>query len=175
MVCFLLVAGSQIRCAFPKTFAYSTISNQTHINFKPYDYDSLNFFQNKNLIGCISFSNSLTCRILHLTPNISIGENPNKARTPQSSDSVHSDQEISQRENEKLDTLEKEEDTVVSGDQHATESECVDVKPQSLLQRFKQTYQEYGKVLIGVHVFTSCIWATAFYYAAVRLVRQAFV
>lgn len=46
--------------------------------------------------------------------------------------------------------------------------EIVDQKPQGLLQRFRQTYKEYGKVLVGVHIFTSCIWATSFYYVAVR-------
>ena len=33
--------------------------------------------------------------------------------------------------------------------------------------RFKLAYKEYGKVLIGVHVVTSCVWFGGFYYTAV--------
>lgn len=106
---------------------------------------------------------------MHLTPNISIGEDPSKSKNRQANESVVSDQQGKhQKGDEKLDTLEKEQDSALSDDQHTTESENADVKPQGLLQRFKQTYKEYGKILIGVHVFTSCIWGTAFYYAAAR-------
>ncbi|XP_033754795.1 protein FAM210A-like [Pecten maximus] len=33
----------------------------------------------------------------------------------------------------------------------------------SLVQRFKKTYKEHGKVLIGVHLLTSCVWFGSFY------------
>ena len=35
-----------------------------------------------------------------------------------------------------------------------------------LFQRFKDAYKEYGKVLIGVHAVTSCMWYGGFYYMA---------
>jgi len=160
-----LYKASDVR--FPKTFTYSTLSPRTLINWQPCESHSLNFFQNQKPIGCSSFPNALSCRILHLTPNVSIGEAPSKAKTPQTNENVGSDQGKNQRENKKLDAFEKEQDSALSDGQHATESENADAKPLGLMQRFKQTYKEYGKVLIGVHVFTSCLWATGFYYAAV--------
>ncbi|XP_060081855.1 protein FAM210A-like [Ylistrum balloti] len=33
----------------------------------------------------------------------------------------------------------------------------------TLVQRFKKTYKEHGKVLIGVHLVTSCVWFGTFY------------
>lgn len=33
----------------------------------------------------------------------------------------------------------------------------------SIFQRFKKTYKEHGKVLIGVHLITSTIWFGSFY------------
>ncbi|WAR13150.1 F210A-like protein [Mya arenaria] len=36
----------------------------------------------------------------------------------------------------------------------------------SVFQRFKKTYKEHGKVLVGVHIFTSSIWFGSFFYAA---------
>ncbi|XP_074645180.1 protein FAM210A-like [Tubulanus polymorphus] len=34
----------------------------------------------------------------------------------------------------------------------------------SLYQRFKMAYKKHGKTLIAVHVATSCVWYSAFYY-----------
>ncbi|CAL1533270.1 unnamed protein product [Lymnaea stagnalis] len=39
-------------------------------------------------------------------------------------------------------------------------------KKLSLYQRFKQTYKEHGKILIGVHLVTSAAWFGSFYVAA---------
>ncbi|XP_021348165.1 protein FAM210A-like isoform X2 [Mizuhopecten yessoensis] len=33
----------------------------------------------------------------------------------------------------------------------------------TLIQRFKKTYKEHGKVLVAVHVLTSCVWFGSFY------------
>ena len=39
---------------------------------------------------------------------------------------------------------------------------------ESLLARFKRTYKQHGKVLIGVHLCTSAVWISSFYYVAYR-------
>ncbi|XP_058032140.1 protein FAM210A [Ahaetulla prasina] len=41
-------------------------------------------------------------------------------------------------------------------------------KSISLVQRFKKTFKQYGKVLIPVHLLTSSIWFGTFYYAALK-------
>lgn len=41
-------------------------------------------------------------------------------------------------------------------------------KSISLYQRFKKTFRQYGKVLIPVHLITSCIWFGTFYYASIK-------
>nr|XP_060630988.1 protein FAM210A [Anolis sagrei ordinatus]XP_060630989.1 protein FAM210A [Anolis sagrei ordinatus]XP_060630991.1 protein FAM210A [Anolis sagrei ordinatus] len=41
-------------------------------------------------------------------------------------------------------------------------------KSISLVQRFKRTFKQYGKVLIPVHLLTSSLWFGAFYYAALK-------
>lgn len=43
----------------------------------------------------------------------------------------------------------------------------VEKKP-GLFKRFHQTYKQYGKVLVGVHIFTSSIWTGIFYVTAMR-------
>ncbi|XP_023668960.1 uncharacterized protein C18orf19 homolog B-like [Paramormyrops kingsleyae] len=37
-----------------------------------------------------------------------------------------------------------------------------------LVQRFKKTFKQYGKVMIPVHLLTSCVWFGSFYYAAMK-------
>ncbi|XP_027018853.1 uncharacterized protein C18orf19 homolog A [Tachysurus fulvidraco] len=37
-----------------------------------------------------------------------------------------------------------------------------------LVQRFKRTFKQYGKVMIPVHLLTSCMWFGGFYYAAMK-------
>lgn len=52
------------------------------------------------------------------------------------------------------------------------------VEPESspsILQRFKIAYKEYGKVLVGVHIVTSLMWYSSFYYAAKRSVYFHFI
>jgi len=39
-----------------------------------------------------------------------------------------------------------------------------------LIQRFKKTFKQYGKVMIPVHLVTSSVWFGTFYYAAMRYV-----
>lgn len=41
-------------------------------------------------------------------------------------------------------------------------------KSIGLVQRFKKTFKQYGKVLIPVHLVTSSIWFGTFYYAAMK-------
>ena len=36
----------------------------------------------------------------------------------------------------------------------------------TIFQRFKKTYKEHGKVLVGVHLLTSSVWFGTFFYAA---------
>lgn len=37
-----------------------------------------------------------------------------------------------------------------------------------LVQRFKRTLKQYGKVLVPVHLLTSTMWVGTFYYAAMK-------
>lgn len=41
-------------------------------------------------------------------------------------------------------------------------------KSIGLVQRFKKTFKQYGKVMVTVHVLTSSVWLGTFYYAAVQ-------
>ncbi|XP_069587103.1 protein FAM210A [Ranitomeya imitator] len=41
-------------------------------------------------------------------------------------------------------------------------------KSIGLVQRFKKTFRQYGKVMVTVHVLTSSVWLGTFYYAAVK-------
>lgn len=41
-------------------------------------------------------------------------------------------------------------------------------KSIGLVQRFKKTFKQYGKVLIPVHLVTSTVWFGTFYYAAMK-------
>lgn len=41
-------------------------------------------------------------------------------------------------------------------------------KSIGLVQRFKKTFKQYGKVMIPVHLVTSSVWFGAFYYAAMK-------
>jgi uncharacterized protein YjbJ (UPF0337 family) len=47
-----------------------------------------------------------------------------------------------------------------------TSSGAVEADKPGILKRFQMMYKQYGVVLVGVHVFTSSIWAGIFYYAA---------
>lgn len=41
-------------------------------------------------------------------------------------------------------------------------------KSIGLVQRFKKTFKQYGKVMIPVHLLTSSVWFGTFYYAAMK-------
>ncbi|CAL8286882.1 unnamed protein product [Merluccius merluccius] len=41
-------------------------------------------------------------------------------------------------------------------------------KSIGLIQRFKKTFKQYGKVMIPVHLLTSSVWFGTFYYAAMK-------
>lgn len=41
-------------------------------------------------------------------------------------------------------------------------------KSIGLVQRFKKTFKQYGKVMIPVHLVTSSVWFGTFYYAAMK-------
>ncbi|XP_053100044.1 protein FAM210A [Hemicordylus capensis] len=51
---------------------------------------------------------------------------------------------------------------------HSEELDPLQDKSISLVQRFKKTFKQYGKVLIPVHLVTSSLWFGAFYYAALK-------
>lgn len=44
-------------------------------------------------------------------------------------------------------------------------------KSTGLVQRFKKTFKQYGKVMIPVHLVTSSVWFGSFYYAAMKWVN----
>ncbi|XP_028819861.1 uncharacterized protein C18orf19 homolog A [Denticeps clupeoides] len=41
-------------------------------------------------------------------------------------------------------------------------------RSMGLVQRFKKTFKQYGKVMIPVHLVTSTVWFGTFYYAAMK-------
>lgn len=50
----------------------------------------------------------------------------------------------------------------------AAEVDPLQDKSIGLVQRFKKTFKQYGKVLIPVHLVTSSVWFGTFYYAAMK-------
>ncbi|NWI94547.1 F210A protein, partial [Pitta sordida] len=48
------------------------------------------------------------------------------------------------------------------------ETDPLQDKSISLVQRFKKTFKQYGKVMIPVHLLTSTVWFGSFYYAAMN-------
>jgi len=50
----------------------------------------------------------------------------------------------------------------------ATEVDPLQDKSTGLVQRFKRTFKQYGKVMIPVHLVTSSVWFGTFYYAAMN-------
>jgi len=60
--------------------------------------------------------------------------------------------------------------TSQASDSVSPESQPGDVvteEKKGIFARFKMAYKQYGKVLIGVHLATSTVWFSSFYYAAV--------
>lgn len=49
---------------------------------------------------------------------------------------------------------------------HAEEVETIPEKKPGIFKRFHQTYKQFGKVLVAVHIFTSTIWGGLFYTTA---------
>ncbi|KFV62480.1 Protein FAM210A, partial [Dryobates pubescens] len=54
------------------------------------------------------------------------------------------------------------------GERDASDPDPLQDKSISLVQRFKKTFKQYGKVMIPVHLLTSTVWFGAFYYAAMK-------
>lgn len=54
------------------------------------------------------------------------------------------------------------------GEADASDPDPLQDKSISLVQRFKKTFKQYGKVMIPVHLLTSTVWFGAFYYAAMK-------
>lgn len=50
----------------------------------------------------------------------------------------------------------------------APEIDPLQDKSIGLVQRFKKTFKQYGKVMIPVHLLTSSVWFGTFYYAAMQ-------
>ncbi|XP_040287793.1 protein FAM210A [Bufo bufo] len=64
----------------------------------------------------------------------------------------------------------KSKETTSATEAPVTEEETDPLQDKSigLVQRFKKTFQQYGKVMVTVHVLTSSAWLGTFYYAAVQ-------
>ncbi|XP_053737212.1 uncharacterized protein C18orf19 homolog B isoform X1 [Synchiropus splendidus] len=58
--------------------------------------------------------------------------------------------------------------TQLRGETTPEEVDPLQDKSIGLVQRFKRTFKQYGKVLIPVHVVTSTVWFGSFYYAAMQ-------
>ncbi|KAI1901562.1 hypothetical protein AGOR_G00035690 [Albula goreensis] len=52
--------------------------------------------------------------------------------------------------------------------ENPAETDPLQDKSISLIQRFKRTFKQYGKVMIPVHCVTSSMWFGMFYYAAMK-------
>ncbi|KFQ24368.1 Protein FAM210A, partial [Merops nubicus] len=55
-----------------------------------------------------------------------------------------------------------------SAESDALEPDPLQDKSIGLVQRFKKTFKQYGKVMIPVHLLTSTVWFGTFYYAAMK-------
>ncbi|XP_036421806.1 uncharacterized protein C18orf19 homolog A [Colossoma macropomum] len=55
-----------------------------------------------------------------------------------------------------------------TGQSDLTEPDPLQDKSIGLVQRFKKTFKQYGKVMIPVHLVTSSVWFGAFYYSAMK-------
>lgn len=53
-------------------------------------------------------------------------------------------------------------------DNSANSADPLQDQSMGLAQRFKRTFKQYGKVMIPVHLLTSCMWFSGFYYAAMK-------
>ncbi|XP_029959126.1 uncharacterized protein C18orf19 homolog B [Salarias fasciatus] len=67
----------------------------------------------------------------------------------------------------------RDEEEAGSTPQRQAAGQPVEVDPLQdksigLVQRFKKTFKQYGKVLIPVHLLTSTVWFGTFYYAAMN-------
>ncbi|XP_061529684.1 uncharacterized protein C18orf19 homolog B [Phycodurus eques] len=56
----------------------------------------------------------------------------------------------------------------VQQDKDVEEMDPLQDKSIGLVQRFKKTFKQYGKVMIPVHLLTSSLWFGTFYYAAMK-------
>ncbi|KAM9308918.1 protein FAM210A [Gastrophryne carolinensis] len=87
-------------------------------------------------------------------------------------DSLQDKKNLNSPAPEKVAPPEKAE--TLSTTDHATPSAVVEEgdplqdKSIGLFQRFKKTFQQYGKVMLTVHVLTSSVWLGTFYYAAIK-------
>lgn len=73
-----------------------------------------------------------------------------------------------QEEPQSSSTTQKQEDQKGEAGLDAPEVDPLQDKSGGLVQRFKKTFKQYGKVLIPVHLVTSSIWFGTFYYAAMK-------
>ncbi|KAM4027339.1 protein FAM210A isoform 1-T3 [Anomaloglossus baeobatrachus] len=66
--------------------------------------------------------------------------------------------------------LEKSKETSLATEDPVPVDETDPLQDKSigLVQRFKKTFKQYGKVMVTVHVLTSSVWLGTFYYAAVK-------
>lgn len=108
---------------------------------------------------------SSPCQCLHASAAVCI------SKEGESFGKISSQPEDPHSKNLKKETLTTPAGNLTHG--ASTQSNSVELDPLqdksiSLVQRFKKTFKQYGKVLIPVHILTSSIWFGVFYYAALK-------
>ncbi|XP_073341579.1 uncharacterized protein C18orf19 homolog A-like [Pagrus major] len=87
--------------------------------------------------------------------------------TSTSSKEAHQPKPLPGQEEPKSSSVSQTEEKVETG-LDAAEVDPLQDKSIGLVQRFKRTFKQYGKVMIPVHLVTSSVWFGTFYYAAMK-------
>ena len=85
------------------------------------------------------------------------------------SKAAHEQKQLPRQEEPKSSSLSETQEKVEAG-LDAAELDPLQDKSIGLVQRFKRTFKQYGKVMIPVHLVTSSFWFGTFYYAAMKWV-----
>ncbi|XP_030250597.1 uncharacterized protein C18orf19 homolog B [Sparus aurata] len=87
--------------------------------------------------------------------------------TSTSSKAAQEQKQLPRQEEPKSSSLSETQEKVEAGIE-AAEVDPLQDKSIGLVQRFKRTFKQYGKVMIPVHLVTSSFWFGTFYYAAMK-------
>lgn len=87
--------------------------------------------------------------------------------TSTSSNAAQEQKQLPRQEEPKSSSLSETQEKVEAG-LEAAEVDPLQDKSIGLVQRFKRTFKQYGKVMIPVHLVTSSFWFGTFYYAAMK-------